>query len=472
MIQDTAEYQSPLATRYASPAMLQLFSPYKRAYTWRLLWLQLAKEQQKLGFSITDQQIEEMEKNMEEIDFARIEELEKQIQHDVMAHIHAFGEVAPQAKGIIHLGATSCYVTDNADLILYREALQEIKEKMVSLLSCMKEQAEIHAHLPTTAYTHLQPAQPTTVGKRIALWAQDLLWDCEKISSLITSLPFLGAKGATGTQASFLSLFDEEEKKVETLDQALAQHFAFPRTLSISGQTYPRKIDADILHALSGVAASLHKMCTDLRLLCHMGEFSEPNRALQVGSSAMPYKQNPMMSERCCSLARVILSLQQNGDYTASLQWLERSLDDSAGRRIYMPEAFLCADALINLATSLIKGCKWHKTIIEKNLSNHLPFFATEDFLVQATQKGADRQVIHEELRRLSKQAMEQVKETGVNPLLSLIEKSPLIPLQTKELQSALKQEKLIGQAPKQTLKFLQYELAPFLESFQTAKMQ
>jgi adenylosuccinate lyase len=464
-----SHYNSPLSERYASAHMQSLFSTQERAHTWRLLWHRLATEQQKLGLAISAQQLEEMAENCDTIDFSRVREIEQETRHDVMAHIRAFGEQCPSAKGIIHLGATSCYVTDNADLILFRRALDLIGEKLHNLLGLLGQEAEKLAEFPCLAFTHLQPAQPTTVGKRIALWTQDLLWDHTSLQRLNYELPFLGAKGATGTQASFLSLFDGDKEKVTALDHAVARHFSFTRVLNVSGQTYPRKIDAQILNALGGIATSAHKMCTDLRLLANMGEFSEPQRSGQVGSSAMPYKQNPMMSERCCSLARFLLSLQQNGSHTAAVQWLERSLDDSANRRLSLPEAFLTADAVLNLLTNLVHGWNFHSAVIVRRLKEQLPFLVSEEILMSAVTAGGDRQEVHEKLRVHSREAAEQLRTIGQNDLLDRIANDTTIPLNRKDLEQTLQSENLIGLCPEQVASFLADELTPHLSRWTTS---
>ncbi len=400
LLLNCTSYESPFSGRYASKEMREIFSPNRRYGTFRALWIELAKAQKKLGLSITDEQIREMQKHAHSIDFKKVSSYEKTFRHDVMAHIHAFGDVCPKAKPIIHLGATSCFVTDNADLILMKEALFHLQKNLVGIVRKLSAFAKKYEDLACLGFTHFQPAQPTTVGKRGALWLQDFLLDLKQCERLIGEVPFLGSKGATGTQNSFLLLFRGNHEKVKKLDHLVADAFGFTKVLTITGQTYPRKWDLLIFQFLESFAASCHKFAGDIRLLAHMGEITEESRKGQVGSSAMPHKSNPIYSERICGLARLLLSFAQNPAYTASLQWLERSLDDSSNRRIILPEAFLCADALMLLLAHLIDGVSVHPKKIQENLDKELPHLLTENLLMHAALEGIDRLKAHEILRQ------------------------------------------------------------------------
>lgn len=464
-------YQSPLSLRYASKEMSSIFSSQFKYSTWRKLWVGLAKAQKSLGLSITDKQIRSMEKNIDNIDFEAVNAFEKKYRHDVMAHIFAFAECCPDAKGIIHLGATSAYVTDNTDIIQMKEAMHLLKGKFVLLLRELSAFAKKYADLGTLSYTHLQPAQPTTVGKRACIWLQDFLLDFQDLLDREKDLRFLGVKGATGTQASFLTLFSGNKEKVKKLDQILSKEFGFEHFFSISGQTYTRKQDVRILSILSSFAASAHKFGTDLRLLAHLKEMDEPHEAAQIGSSAMPHKQNPMRSERICSLSRFLISLNENPAYNLATQWLERSLDDSANRRIVIPEAFLCTDAILNLLINVVSNLTLYPKVIQKHLEEELPFMALENIMLEAVKKGKGREQIHERLRLHSKEASRGIKEMGKEcDLLERIEKDASIGLSKKELEKVMKVKNFFGLSEDQTLHFLEHEVNPVLEKFRNLK--
>jgi adenylosuccinate lyase len=439
------EYASPFSARYTSPEMSHLFSAQYKISTFRRLWTALAKAQQKLGLPITSHQIAQLEAHIDNIDFDAAAAHEKRFRHDVMAHIHAYGDQCPDAKAIIHLGATSSYVADNTDLIQLKAALQLLLNKLIYIIRQLATFAETEASSPCLSFTHFQPAQPTTIGKRACLWLQDLLLDAHEFERHINTLPFLGAKGATGTQASFLALFDNNASKVHELETLLATHFGFTKTLPIAGQTYTRKIDLNVLNALESFAATTHKMATDIRLLAHEQELSEAPTDTQVGSSAMPYKRNPIYSERICGLARFVMSLAQNPAYTAATQWLERSLDDSSNRRLAIPESFLGADAILNLLAHLLANLSVNRSLALSHLEAQIPHLAMENILMQATKKGGDRQAVHEKLRKLAgKPIAEIAKELHLDP---------------KEFDA----HSLIGRAPDQVHDFLKGEVHPFL---------
>lgn len=411
------EYASPFSARYTSPEMSYLFSAQYKISTFRKLWVALAKAQKKLGLPITQTQIDQLAQKVDQIDFEAAHRYEKQFRHDVMAHIHAFGDQCPQAKAILHLGATSSYVTDNTDLIQLKQALQLILGKLAHILKLLSSFAEREADAPCLAYTHFQPAQPTTIGKRGCLWLQDFLLDAQEIQRQIEILPFLGAKGATGTQASFLSLFEGNAAKVQELETLIAHEFSFTKVLPISGQTYTRKLDLNVLNLLESFAASAHKMGTDIRLLAHEGELLESLTESQVGSSAMPYKRNPIYAERICGLARFVISLAQNPAYTAATQWLERSLDDSSNRRLCIAESFLGADAILNLLAHLITHLQVDRSLALSHLEKQIPHLAMETLLMQAVKQGKDRQEVHEKLRKLSHKPIQEIaQELHLNP--------------------------------------------------------
>ncbi len=465
---DHRSYESPLATRYASKELSLLFSPEYKYVTWRKLWVALAKAEQTLGLDIRTEQIEELEKHLYEIDYQKASDYEKIFRHDVMAHIHAYGDQCPNAKGIIHWGATSCFVTDNGDLIQMYEGLKILRGKLLQVIRHLAAFASAHADLPCLSYTHFQPAQPTTVGKRACLWLQDFLLDLNDLETQLSDFRFLGVKGATGTQASFLLLFKNDHQKVKKLDALVAKEMGFTKLFAISGQTYTRKQDMRIFSVLSGIAASAHKFATDMRLLAHLKELDEPFSIKQVGSSAMPHKRNPMRCERICSLARFLLSLAENPSYTAATQWLERSLDDSANRRLAIPEAFLTADAILNLLGSVTQNVPVYPKMIERHLEEELPFMATENILMEAVRRGKDRQKIHERLKELSQKASLAIKEKGEDPhLLKAIARDPDIGLSEKEIHDLAQVHLFIGRAPQQVREFLKEEVEPLLKKYQ-----
>lgn len=448
-------YQSPLSSRYASKEMSELFSTHTRHKTWRKLWVALAEGQQKLGLKITDSQIAELKSCVDRIDFEKASEYEKQVHHDVMAHILAYGDQCPEARSIIHLGATSCYVTDNTDLILMRKGLHICLKKLELVVTNLSQFASKYRFVACLGYTHFQPAQLTTVGKRACMWIQDFILDYHELKSRLENLKFLGVKGTTGTQASFLSLFDQDHEKVKQLDQFVSEKMGFGEELIISGQTYTRKIDVQVVSALSGFAASAHKFAADLRLLSHLHEVTEPFEKQQVGSSAMPYKQNPILSERVCALARFAISLNENPLYTAATQWLERSLDDSANRRLSLPEAFLTADALLNLLIHLSSNLVVHPETIEKGIERELPFLATENILMAAVKKGKDRQLLHEKLRTYSLK--------GKEDLLKCVSSDPAFGLNEEDLAKIVDVKQFVGRAPQQVEEFLEAEVYPII---------
>lgn len=458
---------NPLEQRYASVEMCTLFSSEHKYLLWRRLWLALAKAEQTTGLPISNEQIEELSKNLEQIDLSAVKKYEKQFRHDVMAHLYAFGELCPKAKGILHLGATSAFITDNADLLQQKEALNLLLYKLVQLIRTLSSFASSHASLPCLGYTHFQPAQPTTVGKRACLWLQDFLLDIYELRNRLEQLRFLGVKGATGTQASFLDLFNGDHGKVKKLDSLLAEELGFTGVWRISGQTYTRKQDMLVGDTLCGIASSCHKMANDLRLLAHLQEIEEPFKETQVGSSAMPYKRNPILSERICSLARYLLSLGENPRYTAALQWLERSLDDSANRRLWVPQAFLCCDALLNLCIFVVKGSVVYPKVIQRHLDEELPFLAMETILMHSVQKGGDRQVVHEALREQAQKARQIMKESGESvTLLERLKSDKRIPLNEPELEKLLDAKAFTGRAAEQVSEFLQEEVRPLLDHY------
>lgn len=468
---DFSRYQSPLSSRYASQEMSFFFSPQHKYTTWRKLWLALAKAQQTCGLPITDAQIRSLEKHIEKIDLKRVEEIEKNLRHDVMAHIHAYGEQCPDAKGIIHLGATSCYVTDNGDLLQMRDALKLIRNKVIQVIRQLQPFAAEYAHLPCLSYTHFQAAQPTTVGKRACLWLQDLLIDLNDIEHLIEGIHFLGVKGATGTQASFLSLFQGDHHKVKQLEQLVAKEMGFHHIFTISGQTYTRKQDVRIAAILSSLASSAHKFATDIRLLSHLKEVEEPFSNKQVGSSAMPHKRNPMSCERICGLSRFLISLNENALYTEATQWLERTLDDSANRRLYIPELFLTADAMLDLLCHVTDGLVVHRSMIEKHLAEELPFLATERLLMEAVKLGKDRQQVHERLRIHSQASSNLIKEKGQShDLFQRIAQDSDIGFTLQQIEEFARPEQFIGCAVEQVHAFLSHEVAPVLQRYKDIK--
>lgn len=458
-------YQSPLATRYATSAMVENFGDERRVHLWRDLWIALARGEQALGLPITDAQIDALVKHREPIDFARVAELEAKLRHDVMAHVQHYGElVGEEAEKIIHLGATSCYVADNAELVMIRDGLELLMDRLFTVLEQLGEFAEQHRDLPTLAYTHYQPAQLTTVGKRACLWAQDLAFDLESLAALRTRLPFRGVKGTTGTQASFLALFDGDSDKVRDLDRRVAETFGFSGSVPVSGQTYPRKIDSWVLNALADLAASAAKFASDIRLLSHEREVEEPFGKSQIGSSAMAYKRNPMRSERVCSLARFVISLASSPLQTHANQWLERTLDDSANRRLVITEAFLATDAILNLLADVTAGLIVNPAVVRANLDRELPFMATENVIMAGVRGGGSRQDLHERVRVHSHAAAKRIKGEGLdNDLIARMKADDALgPYVTDE---ALDPAAYVGRAPQQVREYLAESLNPLLSA-------
>jgi adenylosuccinate lyase len=449
-------YESPLVTRYASKEMAGLFSMQKRIETWRRLWLELARAERELGLPITDEQVRELEEHLTDIDFACAEQREKEVRHDVMAHIYAYGKAAPSAAGILHLGATSCYVTDNGDLILYREAFFLLRTRLTALLRALAGFADRWKALPTLGYTHYQPAQLVTVGKRATLWMQDLLSDLDDLDYVLGGMQFLGCRGTTGTEASFLDLFEGDTAKIDLLNQRLAAAFGFEACFPVCGQTYPRKQDSRFLNVLSGIAQSCYRMAQDIRLLQHDRELQEPFETNQIGSSAMAYKRNPMRSERICSLSRYLIVESMNAPLTASAQWLERTLDDSANRRLSLPEAFLCADAILRLSENVCSGLQVNEAVIRKNVENVLPFITTENLLMEAVKRGGDRQKLHEVIRGCSMEAAARMNQGEACDLLQRLAQHPEFGLSAQELEALLVPEDYVGRSPEQVTAFLE----------------
>lgn len=457
-------YDSAFVSRYGSKEMKRLFSKEYKHSTWRKIWVALAESEQELGLPISEAQIDEMKAHIFTIDFALADRFENDLRHDVMAHVETYGVDCPLAKPIIHLGATSCLITDNTEVIQMRDAMQIVERKLVSLVKNLAAQADKYKDLPCLSFTHFQPAQPTTVGKRFAMWLQDFWLDWKDLKYRLENLQFLGIKGTTGTQASFMELFEGDHEAVITLEMLVAQKLGFAKVFPISGQTYTRKQDLQIQSVLAGIAVSAHKMATDLRLLAHMQEVEEPFGSKQIGSSAMPYKRNPMECERVCSLSRLVMSLAENPQYTAATQWLERTLDDSANRRVSIPEAFLAIDSILDSLNKITKGINVYPKIIEKNLQNELPFMATENILMMLVKAGEDRQVMHERLRELSRTAANQIKLEGQdNHLLELIENDPSIPLTKEQIEEILNIHHFIGRAPQQVTEYLENVVYPSL---------
>ena len=459
-------YESPLCSRYASARMQRIFSPDYKFLTWHRLWLSLAENECALGLNVTAEQVEELRENLEVIDYEAAERYERELRHDVMAHIRAWGNHCPKARGIIHLGATSCFVDDNGDLIAYRDALRQIRSLLVNAVAALASFAEAQKDTPVLAYTHYQAAQPTTMGKRACMWIQDLMFDLERLDFELERLPFYGCKGATGTGASFLALFGGDAGKANELERRIASDMGFERVLPICGQTYTRKIDSFLLNVLSGIAQSASKMATDLRLMAHEKEFDEPFTSSQVGSSAMAYKRNPMRCERICSLARYVIADALNPAMTASTQWLERTLDDSANRRISIPEAFLAVDAILSLVINVISGCTVYPGMMERHLREELPFLATENILMRAVERGGDRQELHEAIREYSVETARRMKETGcANDLEAKLLADGRFGLTPEALAEILDIRKFVGMAPRQVEEFLNGEVYPLLRA-------
>ncbi len=461
----TDRYMSPLSERYASKEMQYIFSPEMKFKTWRRLWIALAKTEQELGLPITDEQIAELEANKDDINFETAKEREKSVRHDVMSHVYAYGVQCPKAKGIIHLGATSCYVGDNTDIIVMAEALKLVKAKLVNVMAELAKFADAYKNLPTLAFTHFQPAQPTTVGKRATLWLQEFMMDLEDLEYVMGSLKLLGSKGTTGTQASFLELFDGDNEKVDKIDPMIAEKMGFDACYAVSGQTYSRKVDTRVANVLAGIAASAYKMSNDIRLLQHLKEVEEPFEKNQIGSSAMAYKRNPMRSERIGSLSRYVMVDALNPAITSATQWFERTLDDSANKRLSMPEAFLAADGILDLCLNVVDGLVVYDKVITKHLMAELPFMATENIMMDAVKKGGDRQELHEKIRKLSMEAGAHVKQEGKeNNLLELIAAEPSFQLSLEELQASMDPAKYVGRAPEQVDRFLSDVIKPILD--------
>ena len=459
-------YQSPLSTRYASEQMQYLFSDDCKFRTWRRLWVALAEAEQQLGLPIADEQIAQMRENIENIDYEVAAARERQVRHDVMAHVYAYGEVCPKAKGIIHLGATSCYVGDDTDVIVMREGLRLIRTKLLTVMDKLASFALQYKDLPCLAYTHFQPAQLTTVGKRAALWLNELLIDFEELEHRIDSLQLLGSKGTTGTQASFMELFDGDAEKVKRLDALIAEKMGFSGTVPVSGQTYSRKVDAYVLGVLSGIAQSASKFANDMRLLAGLKEIEEPFEKNQIGSSAMPYKRNPMRCERICALARYVIQAAVNPAVTASVQWFERTLDDSANKRIAVAEAFLAVDAILNIYINVADGIVVYPKVIAQRVKNELPFMASENIMMQAVKRGGDRQQLHEKIRAHAMEAARQVKHLGLeNDLISRIAADSSFGLSRQEIEAILTPEQYTGRAPEQTEEFVRGQIQPLLEA-------
>ena len=459
-------YQNPLIERYTSREMSAVFSPDRKFTTWRELWIALAEAEKELGLDITDEQIEELKAHRSDINYEVAEAREKEVRHDVMSHVYAYGVQCPKAKGIIHLGATSAYVGDNTDIIQIREALTIVKHKLADLLSRLASFAMEYKDLPTLGFTHFQPAQLTTVGKRATLWMQDFYFDYLDVCELIDGLMMLGVKGTTGTQASFLDLFDGDHEKVKELDRRVVQKMGFEKSIPVSGQTYTRKVDFKVLSVLSGIAQSAHKMTNDIRLLQHLKEVEEPFEKKQIGSSAMAYKRNPMRSERIASLSRYVMSNIMSASMTASTQWFERTLDDSANRRLILPESFMAVDAVLDIAVNVCSGLVVYKEVIRKHVMSEIPFMATENIIMESVKKGGDRQELHEEIRVHSMEAGRQVKEFGKpNDLLERIAKDPMFGLSEEDVAKLTEPSDYIGRSARQTEEFIAEYIRPVIEA-------
>ncbi len=461
----TDRYSSPLSERYASKEMQYIFSPEKKFKTWRKLWIALAETEKELGLDITQEQIDELKEHQDDINFDVAKAREKEVRHDVMSHVYAYGVQCPKAKGIIHLGATSCYVGDNTDIILMAEALQLVRKKLVNVIAELANFADKYKNLPTLAFTHFQPAQPTTVGKRATLWAQEFIMDLEDLEYVLGSLKLLGSKGTTGTQASFLELFDGNQETIDKIDPLIAEKMGFKECYAVSGQTYSRKVDTRVANILAGIAASAHKMSNDIRLLQHLKEVEEPFEKNQIGSSAMAYKRNPMRSERIASLSRYVMIDALNPAITSATQWFERTLDDSANKRLSIPEGFLSIDGILDLCLNVVDGLVVYDKVITKRLMSELPFMATENIMMDAVKKGGDRQELHEKIRQLSMEAGKNVKQEGKeNNLLELIAADSAFGLTLEELQDTMDPAKYVGRSPIQVEQFIAKVVQPILD--------
>lgn len=460
MTQEHLNYDNPLIARYASGEMSRLWGPQKKFETWRKLWIALAEAEVELGLPITQEQINELKAHQSDIDFTKAAEYEKKLRHDVMAHIHTYGDACPNARGIIHLGATSCFVTDNTDAILLREGLAMIQARLVTVIDRLAEFAKQYRDLPCLGFTHLQPAQPTTIGKRACLWAYDFLLDLYELEHRLTTIRCRGIKGTTGTQASFLKLFDGDHEKVRKLERLFCEKIGFAEAFAVTGQTYPRKMDSQVIDVLSGIAQSAHKFATDLRILAHRKEMEEPFEKNQIGSSAMAYKRNPMRSERICSLARFVMSLPNNTAATVATQWFERTLDDSANRRLTLPQGFLAMDAILILCQNVTEGLVVYPKVIGRNLMAELPFMATENILMAAVEQGGDRQDLHERIRQHSQEAAQVVKSEGKeNDLMERLAKDEAFA--KVDLKSEMEPGKFVGRSPEQVDEFLKEQIEP-----------
>ena len=461
---NTDRYNSPLSERYASKEMQYIFSPDMKFRTWRRLWIALAETEKELGLPITDEQIAELKAHAQEINYDVAREREKEVRHDVMSHVYAYGVQCPKAKGIIHLGATSCYVGDNTDIIVMTQALKLVKKKLVNVLNELAAFAEKYKDLPTLAFTHFQPAQPTTVGKRATLWMQEFCLDLEDLDHVLGGMKLLGSKGTTGTQASFLELFNGDQATIDKIDPMIAEKMGFAQCYPVSGQTYSRKVDTRVANVLAGIAASAHKMSNDIRLLQHLKEVEEPFEKSQIGSSAMAYKRNPMRSERIASLSRYVMIDALNPAITSATQWFERTLDDSANKRLSIPEGFLATDGILDLCLNVVDGLVVYPKVIEKRLRSELPFMATENIMMDAVKAGGDRQELHEKIRTLSMEAGRSVKaEGGENNLLELIAADGAFRMTLEELQETMEPSRCVGRSTEQTEAFLRQVIAPIL---------
>ena len=466
----TNTYESPLSSRYASDEMLYLFSADKKFTTWRRLWVALARAEMELGLPVTQEQLDELEAHINDIDYEKAAQWEKKLRHDVMAHVHTYGDLCPKAMPIIHLGATSCYVGDNTDVILMREGLELVRRKLVRVIAKLAKFADENKALPTLGFTHFQAAQLVTVGKRATLWMNELLMDLEEVEYRISTLKLLGSKGTTGTQASFLELFEGDHEKVKELEAKIAKEMGFDAVVPVSGQTYSRKMDYNVVSTLAGIAQSASKFATDMRLLCHLKEVEEPFEKNQIGSSAMPYKRNPMRCERICSLARYVIVDVGNPAVTTATQWFERTLDDSANKRLSVPEAFLAVDAILNIMENVASGLIVHPKVIEKHVLEELPFMASENIMMDAVKRGGDRQELHERIRVLSQEAGRNVKDLGLsNNLIDLIAADPAFGMTKEELSAHMEPSAYIGRCPQQVEEFLKECVAPVLERYQDA---
>ena len=460
-------YESPLNSRYASKEMKYIFSPDFKFRTWRKLWIALAESEKELGLPITDEQVAELKAHADDINYEVAEAREKKVRHDVMSHVYAYGVQCPKAKGIIHLGATSCYVGDNTDVIVMTEGLKLVRKKLVNLIAKLAKFADEYKEMPCLAFTHFQPAQPTTVGKRAALWLMDLVMDMSTLEFQLSQMRLLGSKGTTGTQASFVELFEGDEEKIKALDRKIAEKMGFSSVFPVSGQTYARKLDTQVLYTLAGIAQSAYKFSNDLRLLQHLKEIEEPFEETQIGSSAMAYKRNPMRSERIGSLARYVICDTLNPAITASTQWFERTLDDSANKRISIPEGFLAVDAILDLYINVVSGLVVYPKMIEKRLNDELPFMATENIMMAAVKKGGDRQELHEKIRKHSMAAGQVVKAEGKpNDLPERIAADPAFSMTLEEIRAEMVPQNFIGRAPQQVTEFLKNDVQPILEKY------